>query len=275
MAKKKYSHSEATFQRWIKEGRGAGRGRDYKPWLTVRDLPSQGRSHRVFGHKAQRTHHLFSDLELATFLILEWQSDVLEIREQFPLQLDSTLKLAEEHAIPHPSVAGVPQYMSSDLLVNTSRPDIPKFALQVKYSSELGKPRVVEKLELERRYWKQKSVPWFLITKEEIPPIVFQNIRWLYPAQQDEISNEALIQRVSFYSHHFAKKPTTTLVDLAKSLDVDYALQTGESLREIRQLLAQRFFIFDIHKPTRKLTPADLELSDTVTMQETLHVQSK
>ncbi len=38
MAKKKYSPSEATFQRWIKEGCGAGKGRDYKPWLTVRDL---------------------------------------------------------------------------------------------------------------------------------------------------------------------------------------------------------------------------------------------
>jgi hypothetical protein len=71
MARKNYSPSEATFQRWLKEGRGSGRGSTYKPWLTVRDLPSQGRSHRVFGHKSQRTHHLFSDLELAVFLILE------------------------------------------------------------------------------------------------------------------------------------------------------------------------------------------------------------
>ena len=136
MAKKKYSPSETTFRRWFKEGRGSGKGRDYKPWLTVRDLPSQGRSHRVFGHKSQRTHHLFSDLELAIFLILEWQSDILEIREQFPLQRDLTLELAEKHGISHPSVAGVPQYLSSDFLVNTSRPDIPKFALQAKYSTE-------------------------------------------------------------------------------------------------------------------------------------------
>ena len=41
-------------------------------WLTVRDLSSLGRSHRVYGHKTKRTHHLLSDLELAIFLILEW-----------------------------------------------------------------------------------------------------------------------------------------------------------------------------------------------------------
>ena len=50
-------------------------GKDYKPWLTVRDVPSLGRSHRIFGHKSQRTHHLLSDLELAVFLLLEWHPD--------------------------------------------------------------------------------------------------------------------------------------------------------------------------------------------------------
>ena len=61
MAKKQYGNSEAKNRRWIKEGRGLGRGREYKLWLTVRDLPSEGRYHRIFGHKSQRTHHLLSD----------------------------------------------------------------------------------------------------------------------------------------------------------------------------------------------------------------------
>ena len=61
-------------KKWIKEGRGKGSGKDYRPWLTVRDLPSQGRSHRVMGHLTQRTHHFLSDLELATFFLLECQT---------------------------------------------------------------------------------------------------------------------------------------------------------------------------------------------------------
>ena len=86
MARKKYGNSEVKNQKWIKEGRGSGRNHEYKPWLTVRDLPSDGHSHRVFGHKSKRAHHLFSDLELAVFLLLEWHFEIEEVREQFPLQ---------------------------------------------------------------------------------------------------------------------------------------------------------------------------------------------
>ena len=56
---------------WINEGRGQGYLNSYKPWITVRDSNSQGRSHRVYGHTTKRTHHLLSDLELATFLLLD------------------------------------------------------------------------------------------------------------------------------------------------------------------------------------------------------------
>ena len=73
-------------QKWIKDGRGDGVLSSYKPWLTVRDLSSLGRSHRVYGHKTKRTHHLLSDLELAIFLILEWNLLIQEMQEQFPLR---------------------------------------------------------------------------------------------------------------------------------------------------------------------------------------------
>ena len=40
---------DAHAEKWIKQGRGTGAGKDYQPWLTVRDLPSFGRSHRIWG----------------------------------------------------------------------------------------------------------------------------------------------------------------------------------------------------------------------------------
>ena len=96
MDSKKSKQAERKFARWVKDGRGQGRGRDYKPWLTVRDVSSSGRSHRVHGYKAQRTHHLLSDLELSVFLLLEWHSGTTDIREQFPLPLDVTRAVAED-----------------------------------------------------------------------------------------------------------------------------------------------------------------------------------
>jgi len=179
MARKDYHCSEATCEKWIKEGRGKGRGHEYKPWITVRGLPSLGRSHRVFGHKSQRTHHLLSDLELAVFMILEWHEDTIEIREQFPLRREDTIRLAKISNIAHPSNKGVLQYMSSDFLVNSSNKERSKFVLQAKYTDAFGEPRTIEKLELERRYWEKKGVPFFLVTEQEIPKIVLQNIEWL------------------------------------------------------------------------------------------------
>jgi len=275
MARKKYSNSTAKNERWIKEGRGQGRNQNYKPWLTVRDLPSEGRSHRVFGHKSQRTHHLFSDLELATFLLLEWHSDTEEIREQFPLQLELTTKLAKEAGIMHPANAGVVQYMSSDFLVNSLNPEKNKFVLQAKYAEALSDPRTIEKLELERRYWASKEVPWFLITEQDIPSTVFENINWLYPAQRDEIDNSEILQRVQFYTHQFKENSKITLLNIAKLIDVAYGLPLGESLREIRQLLAKRCFLFDIYKPVIKLVASDLTLTDTHLLMEALNVSNK
>ena len=80
--------SEKQQEKWIKEGRGSGEGSLYKPWITVRDIPSSGRSHRVYEYKSKRTHHLLSDLELAIFLLFEWNERISDIREQFPLRLE-------------------------------------------------------------------------------------------------------------------------------------------------------------------------------------------
>ena len=58
--------------------------------------------------------------------------------------------------------------MSSDFLVNLSTKNQPKLAIQVKYSEALKDPRTIEKLEIERRYWQLKKVPFFLVTEKEI-----------------------------------------------------------------------------------------------------------
>lgn len=275
MTRKKSGYSEIKIQKWIKDGRGSGRKHNYKPWLKVSDFSSQGRSHRIYGHKSQRTHHLFSDLELAVFLILEWDQSVTEIREQFPLKREETLELSNLAGILHPSFSGAMQYMSSDFLVNTSNKSRSKFVLQAKYVKSLSDPRTVEKLELERRYWDKKGVPWFLITEREIPENVFININWLYPAQRDEISISDLVERGQNYSHWFNKKPKSKVIDIAKSLDAAYDLALGDSLLEIRQLLAHRFFIFDIHKVFSKLTAADIKLAGSVSLLEDAYVSGK
>lgn len=272
MSKRSNGLTEAKIKKWIKEGRGSGRGADYSPWLRVRDIASKGRSHRVFGHKSRRTHHLFSDLELAVFLALDWSPKTTEIREQFPLQQELTFELAKDAGIRHPQVSGTNQVMSSDFLVNSSDPALPKFVLQVKYTKDLSDPRTVEKLELERRYWAYKEVPWFLVTEKEISSAVFQNIEWLYPDQQKTYELNELAEHLAFYSHHFEKDSSSTIIKISKSLDIKYDHEAGESLAEIRRLLASRLLSFDVNIPFRKLTPVDISFVDDMSVLEVINV---
>jgi hypothetical protein len=272
MAKKSAGVTDTKIKKWIKEGRGSGRGEAYSPWLRVSDISSRGRSHRVFGHRSKRTHHLFSDLELAVFLALDWSPRTTEIREQFPLQQEVTLALARDAGIRHPQVSGNMQVMSSDFLVNSSNHDLPKFVLQVKYSESLLDPRTIEKLELERRYWVHKEVPWFLITEKEISKTVFQNIEYLYPNQQTSLDTKILTEQLNFYSYHFLKNTSSTIIEISKSLDVKYNHEAGESLAEIRGLLANRLYSFDLNIPFQKITPADLEPGDVISVLEAINV---
>ena len=271
MTRRKYSPSDLQFQRWIKDGRGQGNGRHYKPWLTVRDVPSQGRSHRIFRFKSQRTHHLFSDLELAAFFILEWHPQTQEVREQFPLERQITLEIAQSTGIKHPSIAGTHQYMSTDFFVNTAKKYFPKFAIQVKHSESLSNHRVIEKLQIERRYWKQKDIPWFLLTERDIPRIVVRNIEWLYPVQAEDISWERLTSQLEFYTSFIHDHPHATLIDISKSIDIAYSQSPGTALKELRQLLASRFISFDIRKDFKELKGADLTLSSPSEFLEAIH----
>lgn len=89
--------------RYYKEGRGQGELGNYKPWLTIQDVPSSGRSHRDIGWKTKREHHLLSDIEYNYFCLLDWSDNVIDIREQFPINREIITKIAEDINITHPS----------------------------------------------------------------------------------------------------------------------------------------------------------------------------
>ena len=103
MARNRYGMDEKKIARFIHEGRGRGEGRYYKPWLTVADVPSRGRSHRPYCPLTGREHQLLSDNEYFAFLKLWWNDAVVDIREQFPiLDRRRTLEIAALAGIKHP-----------------------------------------------------------------------------------------------------------------------------------------------------------------------------
>jgi hypothetical protein len=46
MAKRNRENRPDKYEKWIKEGYGQGIGKEYKPWLTIQDVPLKGRATR-------------------------------------------------------------------------------------------------------------------------------------------------------------------------------------------------------------------------------------
>lgn len=183
MARRRYAFDEDKIALFHKEGRGKGRGGDYKPWLTVQDVPSLGRTHRLRGLKTGRQHHLLSDIEWRFFLLFDWADDVEDIREQFPLDRAVTKRIAGEMGVRHPADPStkVDVVMTTDLVVDVIREGrLVTLARTVKPAAELGKPRILEKLEIERRCWAEQGIDWGILTEKEIPMAMATAILWVH-----------------------------------------------------------------------------------------------
>ena len=183
MARSRRVWNRSVFSRYLKEGRGQGVGADYRPWIQVQDFPSLGMVSRVSGTTTGRIHHLMSNLELSLFYLLDWSDDVLDIREQYPLiDLTRAVEIAESVQIKYPydTKCGFPYVLTSDFYIETMKG---AKVLSVKSSSELGKLRVREKLEIERRYWNERGVEWSIVTENEINLTKASNIEWLSQAK--------------------------------------------------------------------------------------------
>ncbi|PMM33164.1 TnsA endonuclease N-terminal domain-containing protein [Vibrio lentus] len=260
MAKSKYVLTEKQIIKRVKEGRGAGRLSSYKPWLYVHEVPSEGRSQRVYSHLTSRIHHVLSDLEFAVFLLLDHNPAITDIREQFPLNRGDTLNISKEGQLWHPSQGRVNPVMSSDFLVNTASKTQPKFAIQAKYSKDLNDPRTIEKLEIERRYWQLKKIPWFLVTDKEIDQIVVSNIEWLYGVKGyfDELITDELLLTFKHMKAYFSRTPDRKVVEIAKEYELSYGQKLGDSMFELRLMCAARLITFDIRYPFHSLRARDL-----------------
>lgn len=169
---------------WLREGRGCGHGVQYRPWLQVQDVLSIGHAHKVPGIKTARTYHVFSDLEALCLTVLEFQHDVVDIREQFPLlPTELTERAAERLKVRHPVYAGTStsQVLTTDFCadIRISGRLTGETALAVKYSRDLGDPRTRELLAIEREANLMASRRWLLFTEVSIPSVIAHNLAWL------------------------------------------------------------------------------------------------
>jgi len=183
--------SPDLFERYEKLERGTGIYEDYIPFHRVgrSDPSSHGRSHLERWHG--RAHELLSDGELVAFLFATMLPNIIDIREQFPLQFQysqhelldydaygsedlfgGTEQISQTLRIKHPKVNGNGRSarwpMTTDLLLTLKNDDGQLYLLAVscKPKNFVFKDRNKQLFKIEHDYWKVRGVDWLLITPD-------------------------------------------------------------------------------------------------------------
>lgn len=181
----------------LDQHRGEGHGKDYKPWIRVNEFNSLGTTSNPVDWKNGRTMQLLSQGEMYAYYINRWDESVIDIREQFPLDLEDTLRIADSEHLKHPK--NRESRMTSDLLLDYA--DGSQKVLSIKYcKSALMNSRTIEKLWIEKRYWEEKGVPFEIQYAIDMNVTLVSNIR----AVTEFYRIEDVFDRVSFLKHLIA-----------------------------------------------------------------------
>lgn len=181
--------SVGTVLRWIRAGYGQGEGDGFKPFVYVRDVPSEGTSSMVRSRITGRTHHYLSSGEFSVHLLAEYSRTIVDIREQYALlPWEETQEIAAKLGIKHPVIpfTKTPSVLTTDLLLSFKEPDgVRLVAISFKLEKDLTR-RTLEKLLLERAYWNRRGITWQLVTDKNLPSIRAGNLRFF----EDSIRNQ-------------------------------------------------------------------------------------
>lgn len=238
-------------------GRGQGSGPDYRPWVQVADVSSKGVSRRVWSHKTRRVHELLSNVEYETFLLAEWSPSVVDIQEQYPLDREVTLALAQQLSIKHPCypTTSVPTVMTVDFLLTIHRGrEQTLLALNCKREEEAEEARSIDKLEIQRSYFQELGIEHHLVYHSRIPHQKVRGIEWIRSALLKEHESEPRagyyedLKKVMTKELASGKQTTTdsTLASFCKRFDTAHGIEPGTGLRVARMLMQERALQADL-----------------------------
>jgi hypothetical protein len=248
MAKSKYTQSDEKYAKWFKEGRGQGTFENYKPWLTVFDVASHGRSHRIPSFKLNRIVTCFSDIEAARVYQLEHDTSVIDYHEQYPLCREKTLEIASRPEVnfAHPNDKGFNIVMTTDFVVRYADKTE---AEQIKPSSERKKERVIQKLKIEKSFWDDEGIKFRTKTEKDFPLSLKKNLQWLHQPLWYKTSDSILMAFAAEFMALFTRFPNDGIAEIAEYLELTTTLaklQEGNGLMLLRQLFAKHYLTFDL-----------------------------
>lgn len=183
----------------LNELRGTGELGEYKPFINARDFNSIGTCEIVPDWITGRSVELLSQGEAMYWYILRFNPDIVDIKEQFPMNPNETVALADSLGIKHPKNRS--HIMTIDFLI-TYR-DGHQEAHSLKTSKKiLEKDRNCELLFLEKSFWELHGIPYRLIFKNELNNIYARNIRFCsYNANINTVTDKMSCLKYMIINH--------------------------------------------------------------------------
>jgi len=156
--------------------------------------------------------------------------------------------------IKHPidKKSNTPIVLTTDFMITVSHSGKQyNVARTIKPSSQIESNRVIEKFEIERRYWEARGINWAVVTEKDISNTFAKNIEWIHASYNleptPELSvNEMLCIGESLKKH--LKKPGVSVRRVTNSLDRELNIESGTSLTIFKYFIARKEIIVDMEK---------------------------
>lgn len=257
-----YVFTEARRDLWLKQGRGQGEGASYRPWLECRNVKSRGRKHRLPGIIHDRVLHLMSDLERNAVLYFERQPNVVDIKEQHPLDRDVTRSIAQAMGVEPPTdpVSGVEIVMTTDLLITfMGRTGVHRTrAFSVKEAEDLLKWRTREKQEIERRYWERTGFRWAPLLDGDLRNCAYFNAllwarQWYHLPGSDPRTVGVWAERCERVLFELSLGRAASVGELVQRVEMGGGFAPGEVLSALRHAVARQWVDYDFARGTPTL----------------------
>lgn len=262
-----------------------GRLSSYKPWMRIRRNHSSKISKQVFCNLTLRptNHHLLSGLEYKTALLNVWLG-AKELRECLPLwpdphphpqsgldreidqQLDESpglLDIAKDAGIDHGVYVGtrIPYVASCDLVLwipwNGPTQKQLRFISCKPIDEIRERPRVRERLELERRYARANGGSHIIETGVNLPSKLIDNLDWILPLRHEVLKLTSLRQHNDFCE---------SLTEVCRTVPLGQAIATVGSTFKLST--ANAFMYFRVGAWLQKI---DINLNLPVVMSKMMH----
>jgi len=135
-----------------------------------------------------------------------------------------------------------------------------EFARTVKMSSELESERVLEKFEIERRYWKRRGVDWGIVTENEIPGKLVWNVEWIHSEHENEDAAHLGTYALNNIENSILSllKQGISLAKAASLCDERVGLELGTSLALVKHFIARKRWIVDMYEKINPGKPLEI-----------------